>query len=238
MFKLILCDFDGTLFIKEDDQISKEFVTKIKNLTDCGTIFAVNSGRPYKDLKHLLKGIENRTVFICNDGAQIMYKNCLIYKNPIEKSAFTTLSRELIKNEYGVFAVLREKIIEVTENVLTQKGAIGEEIYKIVSVKGSSGKEVEDRLTTLAQNLGLRICFNDNRYLEFVNKAADKGTATKYIKNRFGIKEKVVALGDGENDIPMFKEADTVFVMKNTRSVYFDGAKQIENAQKFIIENF
>ena len=64
MLQLILTDFDGTLFPKQKQELNKEFIQKIINLTDKGIYFAVNSGRPYGTLKKLLSPLINRTVFI------------------------------------------------------------------------------------------------------------------------------------------------------------------------------
>ncbi len=237
LYKMVLSDLDGTLLLNADDIIKEEFITKIKKLTDCGTVFAVNSGRSYKVLRKLLKGIESRTIFICNDGAQIMYKNCLLYKNPISKTAVKTLSAELIKNGYEVFAVQRERNLHITEEIFAEKGNTYEETYKLIVIKDSEASETEKRLVVLAENLGLRVCFNDDRYIEFVDKTANKGEATKYIKTRFGIKNDVVAFGDGLGDFEMFKQADKVYIVKSKNKIFFDGAKQIDSAQDFIIEN-
>ncbi len=235
---MIISDLDGTLFTAPSRELSKSFITKVRQLTDCGKIFAVSSGRTYKDLKVLLKPIENRVVFICNDGAEIMYKNCLIYKNTIERAAFTVLAGELLNAACDVFAVTREKNQRVTNEYLLEKGNLGADVFKIVAAFSSTtAAEQKRRLKVLSQNLGLRVSFEDESYIEFVNKTADKGAAAKYLKEKFGVKSGVVAIGDGENDLPMFKEANKVYIVKGKANIYFEGAKQIANAQEFIIEN-
>lgn len=83
MKKILMLDLDGTLLATPGSVLTPAFVNKIIALTNKGWMFSVNSARPYDSLKRFLAPLESRTLFICNDGAQIMYKNCLIYKAPI-----------------------------------------------------------------------------------------------------------------------------------------------------------
>ena len=238
MLQLILTDFDGTLFPKDREELSKEFVQKIINLTDKGVYFAVNSGRPYGVLKKLLAPLINRTVFICNDGAQIMYKNCLLYKNPVCAIAANEICHKANLNTLKPFVALRERNMPITEDIMAKKRLFGEEIYKLVFVKKSPLSEDVAELKQIALSKGLRICFEDNEYLEFCNKTSDKGVATDFIKSKFGITGEVIAFGDTKGDFPMFERADKVFVPSSAKDFSFVGAKTVADVQQFIINEY
>ena len=237
MPKLILTDFDGTLFPKSGGELRDDFKIKIAKLTDCGCVFAINSGRPYGALKNLLSPIKNRTVFICNDGAQIMYKNCLLYKNPVCAIKANEICHKINTESLKPFAALRERNVPITEDVMTKKRLFGEEIYKLIFVKNNPLSNEVDEVKNLAKSNGLRICYEDNEYLEFCSATADKGVATEFLKNKFGITNDVIAFGDTEGDRAMFEKADKVFIPRSAK-ISYRGATIIDDVQQYIVEQF
>lgn len=232
-----MTDFDGTLFPKVGGELSEAFIRKIINLTDRGCLFSVNSGRPYCVLKDMLRPLANRTIFICNDGTQIMYKNCLLYKSPILTSSAEKIYTAALSMELTPFAALRERTLPVNNDILSQKNLFGEDIYKIVIIKNNSTTENISKLKQMAIANGLRICFEDNMYLEFCINTANKGTATAFIKRKFGITSGIYAFGDTEADFEMFKEADNCFLMADATHLCYSGSKTITSMQNYVIEN-
>ena len=238
MIQLILTDFDGTLFPKSGGELTPPFVQKVKNLTDRGCLFAVNSGRPYSVLKDMLRPIQNRTVFICNDGTQIMYKNCLLYKNPVATDAAAGLYSAAAERGLTPFAALRERTLPVSTDVLHTKGLFGEEIYKLVLIKNDATETALAILRRLAVDRGLRVCFEDDLYLEFCNGSADKGVATAFLKQKFGITSQIAAFGDTAADFAMFDEADQVYLMRQSGGICYPGASVIDSMQDYVVQNF
>lgn len=237
MAQLIITDFDGTLFPKTNGALKEEFIQKIKNLTDRGCLFSVNSGRPYCVLKDMLKPLINRTVFVCNDGAQIMYKNCLIFKDAI--CAKKAKKLYVLAKELGLssFASLRERTLPVNDDILSRKLLFDEAIFKIVLVKNNSTTNTISKLKSLGETLGLRVCFEDNMYLEFCNATANKGVATAFLKNKFSITKDIYAFGDTEADLEMFKEADNCFIMAEATHLIYPNARTINSMQDFVSQN-
>lgn len=238
MPQLILTDFDGTLFPKDKEELSTEFIQKIINLTNKGVYFAVNSGRPYGTLKKLLSPLLNRTVFICNDGAQIMYKNCLLYKNPLCAIAVNEICHKVNTEVLRPFAALRERNTPITMDVMASKKLFGEEIYKLIFVKSNPLSADIAELKALAEQKDFRICYEDSDYLEFCRKDADKGIATDFLKAKFGITGETVAFGDTKGDYAMFERADRVYIPSTAKDFSFIGAKTVEDVQSFIVREF
>ncbi len=237
MPKLILTDFDGTLFPKEKQELSAEFVQKIISLTDKGVYFAVNSGRPYATLKKLLAPLLNRTIFICNDGSQIMYKNCLLYKNSICAIKVNEICHKANINTLKPFAALRERNMPITEDIMAKKRLFGEDIYKLIFVKNNPLTHEVKEVKALATEKGFRICYEDAEYLEFCAKSSDKGVATEFLKEKFGIKGDIVAFGDTEGDYAMFEKANEVYI-PSTAKITYPGGKTVSDVQNFIIGEF
>ena len=83
MYRLIVSDYDGTLNINETP-LSNQFFIKLNNLSNRGSIFTFASGRPYNQLKKLFFKVAGNIAFVSDDGAQVMYRNCLLYKKTVD----------------------------------------------------------------------------------------------------------------------------------------------------------
>ena len=162
----------------------------------------------------------------------------ILYKNPIPSSVAYEVCHKSNTALLTPFAALRERNMPVTEDILSKKGLFGEDIYKLIFVKNNPSNEDLTEIKSLADKNGLRICFEDGEYLEFCVKSSDKGVATRFLKERFGIIGETVAFGDTEGDYAMFEKADRVFIPKGAKDFYFSGAIQIEDVQNFIVNEF
>jgi len=166
MYQLIVSDYDGTL-VENDKPITNSFYTKVNMLAARGIIFAVASGRPYNQLKKLLYPISNETVFISDDGAQVMYHNCLLYKNVVPMNAAKEISKLALNNGMVPIVSLREENKSVSEEKLSLPFFFSSDIFKVIIVK--NGKST-DEIKTNTEKLNLRVCYEDDTYIEFCNK--------------------------------------------------------------------
>lgn len=200
MFRLIVTDYDGTL-VPQGKTLSSKFFTKVNMLANRGCIFAVASGRPYNQLKKLLSPISSQTVFIANDGSQMMYKNCVLYKKTVCNLKAKELCAFAIDNGLTPIASLREENKAIKQEHFQLPMFLSSDIFKLIFVK--NGKDVND-VKKKAIELGMRVCFEDGEYLEVCHKDANKGEAVKKLMEKFGVNEnQTVVLGDGPNDVPM-----------------------------------
>lgn len=237
MKNILMMDFDGTLLDEKSSSLTPEFVNKIIQLTDRGWIFSVNSARPYASLKRLLSPLEGRTLFICNDGAQIMYKNCLIYKAPIATPVARGVCAEALKGGLTVLAALREQNVPADFQTVQQPGFFGEEVYKIVLLKNDGDRAAAEPVKQLALQHGLKLCYEDDDYTEFSRADVNKGTACELVRQKYRAEGGIYAFGDSRFDLPMFEKADRCYIMQNGK-INLPGATVIENAQHYVVENF
>lgn len=233
MYRLIVSDYDGTL-VPAGKKLSNQFFTKLNMLISRGSIFVVASGRPYNQLKKLLFQCANNIVFISDDGAQMMYKNCLLYKKTVEITDAKTLCGFALENGFTAICALREENRSVKKEQLLLPFFLNSDIFKIIIIK--DGKDA-DSIKKLANDLQLRACYEDDIYLEFCHKDANKGAAVKKLMEKFSVTEgQTIMFGDGINDISMLRLTKNRYFPKNAAPQVLDlGGTVIENVEEYII---
>jgi len=233
VYRLIVSDYDGTLNINEKP-LSNQFFIKLNNLSNRGSIFALASGRPYNQLKKLFFKVSNSIVFVADDGAQVMYKNCLLYKKTLQMNDAKALCGFAIENGFTAICALREENRSVKKEQLSLPFFLSADIFKIIIIK--DGKNAQ-AIKEFASELNVRVCYEDETYLEFCHKDANKGEAVKKLMEKFNISQmQTVIFGDGINDILMLKLTKNRFFPPNAHKEVFDvGGTVINDVEKYII---
>ncbi len=266
-YKLIISDFDGTL-INDNQQILPTVRTAIENYVECGGIFAVCTGRMtccilprvrelgLKGLVVAYQGtviadIESGKILknggINSEGVAEICRNIKELGHPVNVYSSDDLYTDIPKD--NVYLQRYERIVgidakhvdgDIAEFVLKnglfcQKVAIliahEEQAAVFNELKRRLGKKYD--VTCSAKVLIEVSPLNDN-----------KGTAVKYLANKFGIPiEKAVAAGDNLNDLPMIKAAGVGVAVGNAIDVLKHAADFIavtnnEGAIAQIIEKF
>ncbi len=234
MYRLIVSDYDGTL-VPNGKVLSNKFFTKLNMVVSRGCTFAISSGRPYNQLKKLLYQVSNEIVFISDDGAQMMYHNCVLYKKTVDMQAAKEISKEAISLGMAPIVALREENRKVTQDKIDLPFFFSSDIFKVIVVK--NGKNA-DLLKNKCEALALRVCYEDETYIEFCHKDANKGEAVKKLMEKFSVpSEQTVVFGDGPNDIPMLKLAAKRVVAKDADAeVIAVSTETTDDVEKYIIE--
>ena len=234
MYRLIVSDYDGTLNINEKP-LSNQFFIKLNNLSNRGSIFALASGRPYNQLKKLFFKVSNSIVFVADDGAQVMYKNCLLYKKTVEMNDAKAICKLALNSGFVAICALREENRSVKQEQLSLPFFLSADIFKVIIIKdGKNAEAIKD----FAKSLNVRVCYEDDTYLEFCHKDANKGEAVKKIMQKFGVSEaQTIIFGDGINDIPMLKLTKNRFFPENADKTVLDlGGTVIKSVEDFILD--
>ena len=234
MYRLIVSDYDNTL-VTENKSLSQQFYQKLNMLAMRGCVFCIASGRPYNQLKKLMFQASQNMVFISDDGAQMMYKNCVLYKKTVELNDAKVLCKMALSENFTAICALREENKKVTEEKLNLPFFFSSDIFKIIIVK--DGKDTE-KLKTFAQELKLRVCFEDREYIEFCHKDASKGEAVKKLMQKFSVNDKqMIVFGDNLNDISMLSLTKNRVFPKTARQEVLDlRGETTEDVEKYIIE--
>lgn len=217
MKMLFVCDFDGTLYKKNNERQFRAVMDEVKRLKSVGSEFIVATGRPLHLLKPFFEDFDHM-FFISNDGAVFSKGFEILYSLPVDKN----MIKEKFKGYKGGFlaygqcityARYREKSVglrldEFYRNHVVEidcVSEISEDIYKVSFI----GKEPETDL--------LDKCWCTYGVNEYVAKGVSKGECLKIVQKALGFtSENTVVIGDGENDISMMKCADKSYAMMSS----------------------
>ena len=212
MIKLIISDLDGTLLPFGEVALSSQISETINKIISSGTHFCISSGRDLCQLTALLPGITDKIYLISFDGALCTKEGRVLYEMPIPGEAVAYAARTssegavLLHGIDRIYALgdppasLKSQVPTVPINSVKELPQ-GVRIYKITKFEkplpGSPTSPL--RLHWDGKATG---CF------EYLCRFANKGAAAKDLQNRLMLTPyDTAALGDGENDVALFKAA-------------------------------
>lgn len=213
----IFTDLDGTLLNdeKEIGNYTKEIIKKYKN--DINII--PTSARSFNRIKPYLEELgllDNFNYTICFNGALIVNNQGVeLFSSHISKNTM----QELISliDKYNIEWMI------YTKNELFKRSKI-EDINKFIRDNDTFkliGTSSEEKIDEIRKELSvindkLEITTSMSGRLVIVNKGSTKATAVEKIMARLNIgRENIIAIGDGENDIEMIKNAGYGVAMLN-----------------------
>ena len=236
MKKLFVCDFDGTLYKKNNERQFKATMDMVKRLKSKGHEFVVATGRPLHLLEPYFEDFENM-YFISNDGAVLSKGFEFLFSRPLDKDLIKTKLCDYKGDfiAYGqcvTYAKYKEKSVgfkidEFFRHHVMRIGCVGEieeDIYKITFV----GKEPKADF--------LDKCWNSYGVFEFVAKGVNKGESLKKLQKALCFtEENTIVIGDGENDICMFEYGAKSYAMVSASPrVKAKAGKTVENVMEIL----
>ncbi|MBI5975233.1 HAD family hydrolase [Staphylococcus canis] len=233
---LIIMDMDDTLMTK-DNQMSKtthEYLLKIQRE---GYRIALASGRPTEGMLPTAKALEmdiNKSYIMSYNGAQTIDLSTqeVVSSQLIDKQSFDEIIDFCRKN--GLFALTYHDghivydgsheymNIESELTGLPMKKVDDLKSYIQEPVPKAMGVDYEAHISELIQQLSDG--FNEKvdattskpYFLEFMCKGVSKGAAIKNLAERLNLNtEHMIAFGDSQNDVEMFKHVGTSVAMDN-----------------------
>ncbi len=212
--KLVISDLDGTLLMPSENRIAQKTIEAISALRTKGIQFAVASGRAQSELLSLFSSVRDEILFVACDGALIFEGEKLIFEAPMRDiSQFDQAQTVLLQGRYmtyvkGQSAFVREMKLHyrghATEFGKTED--IYEPIYKAVVFGNGFAAE------------GVNKVYGDLRLTEYTAAGIDKGSATRFLLQHYGIdKTEAAAFGDNTNDIPMLLAVEHSIAVRNAK---------------------
>lgn len=245
LYKMIILDLDGTI-LNSNRKISvntKEYLTKLKNE---GFIITIATGRIYASALKATDGAEFANYIISDTGSCIYDRltEKIIYSNFIEsKTASEVL--DYYNDECNYIDICDKNYIykysDIEENhpvVITSKDKdyIINNCKKIshITISMKSNEEVIKLYNVLKEKfLDLDIIimqdsFSDKKWIEMMAKGVSKYKSIKILSEHLGIKnDKILAFGDGLNDIEMLEKCGYGVALKNALSEVKEKANAI-----------
>jgi len=244
MKTLYVTDLDGTL-LQPNERLSAFAVEKLTQLAEKGILFSYATARSIHSASVCTEGLKAKIPLILHNGVfimdnrswEILHKECFdgqlakdIYR-VLQKYAVSPIVYALIDgaerfsyDDETISPFMRSFIAtrwkDRRRRTLSGNAAIMEgEVYyftcielaeKLLPAKEELEALYGDRLNLIYQ----KDLYSGDQWLEIIPKNATKATAIQKLKEMTGA-DKVVAFGDGINDIPMFLEADLALAVEN-----------------------
>lgn len=199
--KIMVFDLDGTL-CELSKPVLSENVEKLKLLEQKGNIIAICSGKPCYYLCGLARQLGlNQPLLIGENGASFMEGVSLppeiYYIAGVEKQAQLCLQE------------IKEKVKEKLPNVFCQPNSVGFTPF----IKDAGDKRVIEQIIADNRHIDEHLqIFRHSDSFDFSPKGIDKQSGLKYVLEYYGFnRNDFIAIGDGENDIPMFNFASVSY---------------------------
>ena len=241
-YKMIGLDLDGTL-LKDDKSIDAKTKEYLETLSANGVHIVPITGRPLSGIPDCVRNIKGVDYIISNNGSKTVLNSTnetlfsLAMDNATSKRVIEAVRQtgaifEVFLNHYGycekfVFdhykevytgTVLGDYIFssrKQVDNLMTlfdDKNTEADEVFIIC--KDNNDREIRKAQTDKIS--GIQYCMLADRFLEITKNGTDKGTALEMLCNHLKIKlDKVIAFGDGENDLQFLNKAGTAVAMGN-----------------------
>lgn len=233
MIKLIATDLDGT-FLSSTKSKPSDFREVFDEIKKRNILFAVASGRDYNGAAMYFDGYKDDIIFVCDNGANIYQGGKLLSRHTMNRQIYHALIDTLgemgitdilvcgVKGSYIQAASSPEYLEKMTthytrQTVVEDLKGVDDEIFK-VSVTDLTGtvlkKEVYEPLMSKAVRKELTVHMSGTRFLDIMDKTADKGVGIRELQQKYGIsKGETMAFGDYYNDEPLLDSAEYAFLM-------------------------
>ena len=255
MKTLYISDLDGTL-LNNDETLSEFTATNLNGLLEKGVVFSFATARSYTTAKKVTPNLKMKYPAVVHNGTFIVDKDGnILKKNTFSKQDSTDIINTLLKsgvnpvvysliNEKEQFSYIREKLNSETLNFLSsrkndprkrevfdiQNLYDGEVYYFTLIGDEDKTKPLFELYKDRYQCYFQRDIYSNDYWLEILPQGATKADGVKQLAKLLGC-DRIVAFGDGVNDIEMFKIADECYAVENA----CDKLKQI--ATKVIASN-
>lgn len=242
MIRLVVTDMDGTL-LPDEKEIPSDFWEVEKLLWERGILFGVASGRQMHTLRQRFRAIENRTLFLAENGTLVMHRGQVIHSNPLgreianhciglakpikgahvllcgQKSAYTDCrDRNLLK----IFLEYFEELEIVDDLLAVEDTVLKVTVYDTIHAESNS----YPILSPVSSQAKLAV--GGMHWLDITGLTANKGSAMAHVQQLFGISpSETMVFGDYLNDLEMMGTAYHSYAMPNSHPEIIKAARYI-----------
>lgn len=236
---LYVSDLDGTL-LRSNERTSAYTNEVINGLVERGMIFSYATARSLVTAKKVTKGLNARIPLIVYNGGFIVdnvteeilaenyfdrtiqkvldelfekgiYPIVYAYINGVEK--FSLIPE---KGTRGTIAFLESRRDDIRTHVVSTPEELkaGDIFYLTCIDEPEKLEPFYEKYRDIFHCVYQRDIYTKEQWLEIMPRAASKANAVIRLKNMLGC-DRVIAFGDGKNDIDMFEAADECYAVEN-----------------------
>lgn len=237
---LYVSDLDGTL-LRSDERTSEYTNRVINSLTDKGILFSYATARSWITARKVTRGIDAKIPLIVYNGSFIVdnVSGKILKGNYFDKTAVNELLDELFSKQ--IYPIVYSYIDETEKfSYVPELSTVGMKKFtdsRKGDIRENSVSSADDlrkgdifyvtcidtpeKLFPIYEKYKEQFhcvyqidIYTDEQWLEIMPMEASKANAVKQLKDMYQC-EKVVAFGDGKNDIDMFAIADECYAVSN-----------------------
>ncbi len=237
---LYVTDLDGTL-LRNDQRVSAYSCSVINDLVARGLIFSYATARSVITARKATAGLNAQIPLIVYNGTFVVDNATgkRLISNTFSEPEAAALLKVLLAHDIaplvyslqndaekfsyipsvislGLQRFLDTRSGDVRDNPVSSAADLARgEIYYFTCIDEPSKLVpvydlIRDRYNCMYQ----KDVYSDDMWLEILPKAASKATAIRQVKELYGC-DRIVAFGDGPNDLPMFEIADECYAVAN-----------------------
>ena len=217
--KLVLTDLDGTAVYPEAHEASKAVMDVIHEAESRGVRFCAVTGRPLWQAKELLKLMGFKDACILDGGASIInpLTEETLWSRQLPSTDTKTTVEELLEDAFlleydqGVKTPEEVDLTTITEPALSVWASVPSDKAEALI------ERLRQRLPNAAVHGNPSPGGDTSKWgIQVTHKEADKEHAVKQLLTILGVdKSHTLAIGDGNNDLPLFNGASIKVAMGN-----------------------
>ncbi len=245
MIKLIVTDVDGTLVQEAAPEVGPEVAEEIRRLTDRGVLFACAGSRQQQGIAALFKDVEDRIVYIAENGAHVRYRDRDILTVLMRQEYVTALVEQLrgFRDCEIVVSTQEESLVETADrdflsllgngyrcSMRIMKDVLSEkpQALRVSAYRASGIRALAEAILVPTWKDRLNVCIDGENWVEFTDLSAGKGNAVLALQSQYGItRSETVAFGNGASDVDMLQAAGESYAVE-------DAPRYVKEAARFI----
>ena len=230
--RLIAIDMDKTL-ITDSGELPDRFTSLVKDLAQVDVLVAIASGRPNYTLKAMFPHLEDQVAFISDNGGYVSYQDRPLYQELIDPKDYQAMARfaEDIPNNIGVLCGLDGAYVAKEAKIydealryyyyqlndvddLTQLDLPANKFTIYLPNNDSKAHHDQDYAPKFGNDFSVAVSGWD--WIDITAPGVDKGQGISHLGQAEGISpQKMLAIGDNYNDIPMLEVAAYSYAVAN-----------------------
>lgn len=258
--KLIACDLDGTLLPAHASACNPEVFPMIRKLIGMGVYFVPASGRQYLNLQKLFTPVKDDIMYLCENGALVMYLNQVLVKRQFEDALAMRICHAVLKHPDCEVVISGERTCYLIPKKASFasyiRDGVGNHITLIdsperieepvIKVSYYTSPEQQASVTAYFEEVfreeACIIVTSGNQWVDFAPEGTGKGAALKEIGRALGISsDEMAAFGDNENDRTMLEYVGHPYLMKECNPTMEDvkakRCERVETTLREILQN-
>lgn len=243
--RLVIADVDGTLVTKEK-VLTQRAVSAVVALKKAGIAFSITSGRPPRGMKNVIDALEFTHPIAAFNGGVIVRPDLSVLEEhflppQIAESVISTIGadgldvwvytdQDWLVRDPGAPHVAREAwTVHFQPKVVPDFSSQLDRVAKIVGVSDDHAKVAECELRVQrASGKTASAARSQPYYLDVTHPDANKGQVVMTLSKMLGINTTEIAtIGDGPNDVLMFRRSGMSIAMGNASAEVQAGAHYV-----------